>query len=58
MHHLVSYFAGIAIIFISHIYMLAKGMPQEHLALHAYLNLFAGVMIAYYFLNKEEYISW
>ena len=51
--HLLSYFIGIAIIFISHAYMLVK-MPS--MRDHSILNLVAGACIAYYFMHREGYI--
>ena len=50
--HLIAYYIGIAIIFGTHIYMLAIGT----MTVHASLNVFAGVLIAYYFMNKERFI--
>ena len=51
--HLLSYFLGIAIIFLSHGYMLVK-MPS--MRSHSILNLFAASCIAYYFMHREGYI--
>jgi hypothetical protein len=56
--HLVSYYIGIFIIFASHIYMLYK--PQQsaiNMQQHSYVNIGAGLFIAYYFLHKEGYIK-
>lgn len=57
--HLVFYFIGIAIVFLSHIYMLAmpSAINAKSMKVHAALNLFAALCIAYYFMNKENYIK-
>lgn len=56
--HLVSYYIGILIIFGSHAYMIFKPMETaDKIKAHAYINIFAGAMIAYYFMNKEGYIK-
>lgn len=52
--HLVSYYIGIAIIFITHIYLLANGAMK----LHSLINLVGALCIAYYFMHKEGYISY
>jgi hypothetical protein len=55
--HLVSYYIGILIITVSHIYILVAGMKSKDMNTHAWLNLFAALCIAYYFTNKEKMIS-
>lgn len=51
--HLLTYYIGISIVFLSHIYLaVTKGMSS-----HALLNIFGGVLIAYYFMNKEGFIK-
>jgi hypothetical protein len=52
-YHLVLYFIGISIVFLSHLMMLGGSPGARN---HALMNLFAGVCIAYYFMNKEGYI--
>lgn len=54
--HLIAYYAGIAIVFFSHIYTLVNN-PTDMMKYHSYINIFAALLIAYYFMNKEEYIS-
>ena len=51
--HLLAYYIGIAIVFLSHIYIaVTKGMSS-----HTLLNIFGGALIAYYFMNKEGFIK-
>jgi len=52
--HLVFYYLGISIIFLSHIGMLFNKSAGART--HAAVNLFAGACIAYYFMNKEKFI--
>jgi hypothetical protein len=51
--HLIAYYIGIAIVFLSHTYLFMGG----RMTTHALLNLAAGAMIAYYFMNKEGFIK-
>lgn len=53
--HLISYFIGISIIFLSHITMVISS--SSPMRIHGLLNLFAATCIAYYFMNKENYIQ-
>ncbi len=56
--HLIAYYVGILIIFITHIYMLADSQVVMMSAKeHAVANLLAGAMVAYYFMNRERYIN-
>lgn len=50
--HLVSYYTGISIIIASHIYLISG----NEMTTHAYLNLIAAFLIAYYFTAKEGFI--
>ena len=50
--HLFFYYLGIAIVFITHMFMLT--IPA--MRIHAILNLFALFCIAYYFMYKEKFI--
>lgn len=51
--HLLAYYIGIAIVFLSNIYLIVtKGMTA-----HSVSNLIAAVLIAYYFMNKEGFIK-
>ena len=52
--HLVFYYLGISIIFLSHIGMLFNKSPGART--HAAVNLFAAACIAYYFMDKEKFI--
>ena len=56
-HHLISYYIGILIVFGTHIFMLVKGMKPDQVNAHASINLIGGILIAYYFMNKENYIK-
>ena len=55
-YHLISYYAGILIVFFSHIYTLLN-KPTDMMMYHSYVNIFASLLIAYYFMNREGYIS-
>ena len=52
--HLISYYIGISIIFLTHIYMIVK-MPT--MMTHSIINLIAAIMIAYYFMHREGFIQ-
>jgi hypothetical protein len=51
--HLIFYFIGIAIVFLTHASMLFKSPAMRT---HALVNLFAAACIAYYFMHREGYI--
>lgn len=56
--HLIAYYIGILIIFASHLYMLY--IPNQNANMirsHAYINIVAGILIAYYFTNKEGFFK-
>jgi len=53
--HLVSYYIGISIIFLTHIFMLFQ-MPS--MRMHSVVSLLAGLMIAYYFMFREKIINY
>lgn len=56
--HLIFYYIGILIIFASHIYLLIQVKQDDQMMkIHSYINLAAGVFIAYYFMHKEEFIK-
>ena len=60
--HLIAYYIGIAIIFGSHLYLLYVdnqnlSQPPMSMKPHSYLNLVAGGLIAYYFMNREGIID-
>lgn len=54
--HLIAYYIGIFIVFASHIYVLSH-KPTDSIRMHSLVNLIAGVLIAYYFMNKEQFIT-
>ena len=56
--HLLFYYIGIAIIFLSHIYMLTMStMTTKVIRVHAIVNILAALFIAYYFMNREGFIK-
>lgn len=55
--HLVSYYIGIFIVFFSHIYMLISRTSYTMMVYHSYLNIFGALLIAYYFMHKEAFIT-
>ena len=42
-----SFWAGIVIVFGTHIYMLGFGLPASQMTAHAILNLVAGALLSY-----------
>jgi hypothetical protein len=52
--HLLSYYIGIGIVVLSHIYTLST-VPSMYA--HSVANLVAAACIAYYFMNKEGFIK-
>ena len=54
--HLISYYIGIIIVFFSHIYTLLHN-PSDMMKYHSYGNILAVFLIAYYFMNKENFIK-
>uniref|UniRef100_A0A6C0AMZ3 Uncharacterized protein n=1 Tax=viral metagenome TaxID=1070528 RepID=A0A6C0AMZ3_9ZZZZ len=51
--HLVFYYIGISIVLLTHLVMLGGSSGAR---IHAITNLFAAGCIAYYFMNKEQFI--
>lgn len=58
--HLISYYIGIFVVFTTHIYMLflIDKMDRKEVIGHSIVNIIAACMIAYYFMNKEGFISY
>ena len=57
-NHLISYYIGIFVIFISHSYMLL--FPEQKIVSmrdHSIINIIAALLIAYYFMHKEGFIK-
>lgn len=56
--HLLAYYIGIFIVFISHLHSIVfPDKPLMNMKAHAYINILAALLIAYYFMNKENYIK-
>jgi hypothetical protein len=56
--HLIAYYIGIFIVFASHLFLLYNPDQKNFdMKQHSYANLFAAVLIAYYFMNKEGFIN-
>lgn len=54
----IAYYIGIIIVFITHIWIIIQGgIPSSQTVPHAYINLAAAFMIAYYFVTTRGYIS-
>jgi len=51
---LISYYIGIFIVFASHIYILVTA--DKAMSAHSVINLFAAMLIAYYFMSREKII--
>jgi hypothetical protein len=47
------YMVGLFIVLVTHIYMLAYGLPQEQMSAHASLNLLAAVLLASGWLSRK-----
>ena len=56
--HVAVYYVGISTVFFTHAYTLAlpKSKPLTSMKVHAWVNIAAAIMIAYYFLHKEKVI--
>lgn len=56
--HLISYYIGIFIVFMSHAYMLyAPNKQLMTMEQHCYINILAAFLIAYYFMFNEKFIQ-
>lgn len=55
--HLVSYYVGIFIIFLSNIYVLIYTPSYKMMIYNAYVNILGAFLIAYYFIHKEGFIK-
>lgn len=53
----ISYYLGIAIVILTHAYMLVYPDKPVDMKQHAWVNLFAAALIAYYFMSKEGMIN-
>jgi len=51
--HLICYYIGIFIVFSSHAYTLFNSKDKDMIN-HSWLNIFAALLIAYYFMDKEN----
>ena len=51
--HLVSYYIGIFIVLGSHAYTIFKSKDKDMIN-HSWLNIVGALLIAYYFINKEN----
>ena len=47
------YLVGLVIVFGTHVYMLALGLPPEQMAGHAIINLVAGVLLMAGWLKRK-----
>lgn len=57
--YLIAYYIGIFIVFASHIFMLAKPAAlssARDMQIHAYVNIFAGLCIAAWFMKSQGYL--
>jgi hypothetical protein len=54
--HLILYYIGISIVFVTHVLMLVTS-ENPKMKMHAVINVVAGLFIAYYFMAKEKYIT-
>jgi hypothetical protein len=54
--HLIAYYIGILIVFGTHIYILTS-VSDEKMKMHAYINIFGAMLVAYYFMHKEQFIQ-
>jgi hypothetical protein len=54
--HIISYYAGIFIVFASHLYVLTQS-PSDSMKTHSYANIVGALLIAYYFMNREGFIA-
>jgi hypothetical protein len=55
--HLITYYIGILIIFVLNIYILSSSKSNKTITSYAYMNILAGLLIAYYFMYKEKFID-
>lgn len=47
------YGAGLVVVFGTHFYMLALGLPEDQMTAHAVLNLVGGVLLAAGWLTRK-----
>jgi hypothetical protein len=48
------YLAGLAVVLVTHIYMLTVGLPPEQMIGHAVLNLIAAVLLVSGWLSRNN----
>lgn len=47
-----SYYIGLAIVVVTHVYMLAAGLPANQMMGHAILNLIAAALVAFGWMKR------
>jgi hypothetical protein len=55
--HLVSYYIGIIVLFLFNISLLFGSWSYKYVKYYSVVNIMAALLIAYYFMYKEKFIS-
>jgi hypothetical protein len=55
--HLISYYIGIVVLLLFNIYLLFGSLPYKNVKYYSVVNILAALLIAYYFMYKEKFIS-